>query len=281
MSIAVAVKHMLAAGMGHEAIVEAISEMEEAAANTRAICSSQRSKAAERQARYRERKKRNETVTDRNGVTDCDVTSDGSGDHPSSPLVPPLSPTPPNPPYNPPTLPPEDLGAHADQNPPDPPKRRRTAKQNGSRIAENWQPSPKDLAFATKHELTPQEIEDEADRFRDHWKSTPGKDGRKLDWEATWRNWITRPGYGIVARKKQAAERAASRKRKAEHSAIAGGRSSAIDAALDAAAHQLDAFTFANGGRQEYHAANASPGSATRRSEAEILDADGFVLARG
>jgi hypothetical protein len=28
--------------------------------------------------------------------------------------------------------------------------------------------------------------------FRDHWHSKPGKDGRKQDWFATWRNWIRR-----------------------------------------------------------------------------------------
>ena len=27
-------------------------------------------------------------------------------------------------------------------------------------------------------------------RFRDHWASKAGKDGRKLDWVATWRNWM-------------------------------------------------------------------------------------------
>lgn len=91
------------------------------------------------------------------------------------------------------------------------PKKRRTAAANGSRLPPDWQPTDKDLAFATKHELTPQEIEDEADRFRDHWTNVPGPKGRKLNWEAAWRTWITRPEYGPVARKKQAAERAASR----------------------------------------------------------------------
>ncbi len=28
------------------------------------------------------------------------------------------------------------------------------------------------------------------DRFRDHWAAKPGKDGVKLDWAATWRNWV-------------------------------------------------------------------------------------------
>jgi hypothetical protein len=26
--------------------------------------------------------------------------------------------------------------------------------------------------------------------FRDYWTARPGKDGRKLDWAATWRNWV-------------------------------------------------------------------------------------------
>lgn len=29
-----------------------------------------------------------------------------------------------------------------------------------------------------------------ASQFRDHWIAKPGKDGRKLDWQATWRNWV-------------------------------------------------------------------------------------------
>lgn len=28
------------------------------------------------------------------------------------------------------------------------------------------------------------------DRFRDYWRSVPGAKGRKLDWLATWRNWV-------------------------------------------------------------------------------------------
>ena len=29
-----------------------------------------------------------------------------------------------------------------------------------------------------------------AAKFADHWHSKPGKDGRKLNWLATWRNWV-------------------------------------------------------------------------------------------
>jgi len=29
-----------------------------------------------------------------------------------------------------------------------------------------------------------------ADSFRDYWVAKPGKEGRKTDWQATWRNWV-------------------------------------------------------------------------------------------
>lgn len=33
-----------------------------------------------------------------------------------------------------------------------------------------------------------------AEGFRDYWIAKAGKDGAKLDWEATWRNWVRRQG---------------------------------------------------------------------------------------
>ena len=36
----------------------------------------------------------------------------------------------------------------------------------------------------------------EAERFRDYWTGKAGKDGRKADWPATWRNWIRRAAEG-------------------------------------------------------------------------------------
>jgi len=37
---------------------------------------------------------------------------------------------------------------------------------------------------------TRQDAENEASNFHDHWIAKPGKDGRKIDWAATWRNWV-------------------------------------------------------------------------------------------
>lgn len=34
------------------------------------------------------------------------------------------------------------------------------------------------------------DVEMAADSFRDFWIAKPGKEGRKTDWKATWRNWV-------------------------------------------------------------------------------------------
>jgi hypothetical protein len=75
--IATAVKHMMAAGMDADAICAAVADME-ASIDTR-------STAAQRQARYRERNKASQSVTQRNDVTIN-----------PSPLIPPLK-APPDP----------------------------------------------------------------------------------------------------------------------------------------------------------------------------------------
>ncbi len=38
-----------------------------------------------------------------------------------------------------------------------------------------------------KPHLAPESV---ADKFRDYWISQPGQKGVKLDWSATWRNWV-------------------------------------------------------------------------------------------
>ena len=59
----------------------------------------------------------------------------------------------------------------------------------GSRLSADWV-LPSDWAVwakAIRPDLDPMAV---ADQFRDHWISKPGKDGRKTDWQATWRNWV-------------------------------------------------------------------------------------------
>jgi hypothetical protein len=70
----------------------------------------------------------------------------------------------------------------------------------GARLSESWTPTLKDYAFAAKHNLTREEINREADKFRNHWTAATGKGSVKLDGEAAWRNWLI-GDYGIVTKR--------------------------------------------------------------------------------
>ena len=62
----------------------------------------------------------------------------------------------------------------------------------GSRLEADWQPPAEAWDFGRSLGLDEREVADELDRFRDYWIAKPGKDGRKLDWCATFRNWLRR-----------------------------------------------------------------------------------------
>ena len=100
---------------------------------------------------------------------------------------------------SPPVSPPEGEGQSRlfddqidhDQREPDPPPPKPRKKTNrGSRLPEDWQPSERNLQDAGAEGLSPVEISREAEKFRDYWISKPGATACKLDWAATWRNWI-------------------------------------------------------------------------------------------
>lgn len=59
--------------------------------------------------------------------------------------------------------------------------------QRGCRLPENWEPRPEDCRVA--HELG-LNASDVLAGFRDYWKAKAGKDAVKMDWDATWRNWL-------------------------------------------------------------------------------------------
>ena len=62
-------------------------------------------------------------------------------------------------------------------------------RKRGSRLPAGWQPTPDELRWA--RDARPDlDVTVEIERFRDYWIAKPGKDGVKLDWTATWRNWI-------------------------------------------------------------------------------------------
>lgn len=64
------------------------------------------------------------------------------------------------------------------------------ARKRASRLPDDWGPSSEDRSFAKALGFTDQQIKFHADKFRDFWRAKPGVGGTKLDWPATWRNWM-------------------------------------------------------------------------------------------
>ncbi|MDA0231430.1 MAG: hypothetical protein O3B21_14765 [Proteobacteria bacterium] len=71
-------------------------------------------------------------------------------------------------------------------------RQRQATDQKGARLARDWAPAPDAIAFAAAAGLAPAAIAAEAAKFRDYWIAIPGARGCKLDWPATWKNWIRR-----------------------------------------------------------------------------------------
>lgn len=59
----------------------------------------------------------------------------------------------------------------------------------GSRLPGDWVPGDEGIAFchAERPDLDVTEV---YQQFLDYWNSVPGAKGRKVDWMATWRNWV-------------------------------------------------------------------------------------------
>lgn len=58
---------------------------------------------------------------------------------------------------------------------------------------DTWQLPPEWREWAlTNCVIMPAEIDTEAMKFVNHWRATAGSRGKKLDWLATWKNWILR-----------------------------------------------------------------------------------------
>ena len=69
---------------------------------------------------------------------------------------------------------------------------KRTApRKRGTRIPDGYDPDPELWSWAAQR-LPQERIQDELDKFRDYWSAQPGWRGVKLDWDATFRNWIRR-----------------------------------------------------------------------------------------
>lgn len=74
-----------------------------------------------------------------------------------------------------------------------------TPTKNGSRLPDDWVIPAEWQEWAEK-ERPDLQIGSVVCQFHDFWIAKPGKDGRKLDWQATWRNWVRNQRAGKGAR---------------------------------------------------------------------------------
>ncbi|MCT2299777.1 hypothetical protein M3G04_02480 [Dietzia cinnamea] len=84
------------------------------------------------------------------------------------------------------------------------------ARKRATRIPEGFTPSP-EVIEAMRAECPRVDLEAENRKFVDYWTAKAGKDATKLDWDATWRNWIRRAKDSNVAQfpsRQSASERA-------------------------------------------------------------------------
>ncbi|WP_273760491.1 DUF1376 domain-containing protein [Bartonella sp. ML70XJBT.G] len=66
-------------------------------------------------------------------------------------------------------------------------KPKRSKAHRGSRLPDDFEP---DYDFALAEGLPPERIKVEMAKFRDYWRSKAGANATKIDWQATWRNWV-------------------------------------------------------------------------------------------
>jgi hypothetical protein len=61
--------------------------------------------------------------------------------------------------------------------------------ERGTRLPPDW--SPNDLLYVWASNARPDlDIASVVAKFRDYWTAKPGRGGTKLDWDATFRNWV-------------------------------------------------------------------------------------------
>ncbi|EJF78200.1 hypothetical protein ME7_00191 [Bartonella birtlesii LL-WM9] len=74
---------------------------------------------------------------------------------------------------------------HEQENVPE--KAKRAKANRGCRLPADFEP---DYDFAIEEGLLPKRVKVEIAKFRDYWRSKAGANATKIDWQATWRNWV-------------------------------------------------------------------------------------------
>ena len=69
----------------------------------------------------------------------------------------------------------------------------------------DWKPNAELVAWS-KTERPDLDLRKVFEEFKDYWSSVPGSKGVKLDWDATWRNWVRKQTAAKQGYAQQAAD---------------------------------------------------------------------------
>jgi hypothetical protein len=81
-----------------------------------------------------------------------------------------------------------------------------TPKRKGTRLPEPFVLEPDLVAWTLAQGLTAEDAAKIHEVFCDHWRSAPGQRGVKVDWAATWRNWVRRDVQNRADRQQRGAQ---------------------------------------------------------------------------
>lgn len=83
-------------------------------------------------------------------------------------------------------------GAH-----PAPPSKPKRAPPSAFRLPDDWSPKLTHYDLGKSLGLTAQQVDYEADKFRDYWHAAGGQNARKRDWDRAFNNWVRKAAeYG-------------------------------------------------------------------------------------
>lgn len=103
----------------------------------------------------------------------------------------------------------------------------KATEKRATRLPDDWK-LPKswgDWALDQFPAMNAEAVRSQAEVFADYWRAKGGKDARKLDWLATWRNWIRRHNDRAPSAARPAYTSAPAHKYAAAARAIFGGQS--------------------------------------------------------
>jgi hypothetical protein len=162
------------------------------------------------------------------------------------------------------------------QNPPTQ-KKEPSASPRGTRLPEDWKPTEELIAWARDN--APGVGWSEHEKFVDYWRAIPGAKGVKLDWAATWRNWMRRASEQRSARPVSgppSGRYLSAQEQNLQRAKIRKLRAKIADALMDQQGLDVDAAVAAAGPMAEDFVLNGVvPSIGTGYIEAEVIDTNG------